>query len=65
MNTGVKTVVFVIGGPYGFSETVYKKASGTLALSKMTFSHQLIRLIFLEQLYRSFTILKGEKYHHC
>ena len=61
---GVKNLVFVIGGPYGFSDTVYQKATGKLSLSKMTFSHQLIRLIFSEQLYRALTILKGEPYHH-
>lgn len=61
---GVKTLVFVIGGPYGFSQEVYQKASGKVSLSKMTFSHQLIRLIFSEQLYRALTIIKGEPYHH-
>ena len=64
MNSGVKRLVFVIGGPYGFSDAVYKKAQGKVSLSKMTFSHQMIRLIFLEQLYRAFTILKNEPYHH-
>jgi 23S rRNA (pseudouridine1915-N3)-methyltransferase len=64
MNSGIKQLVFVIGGPYGFSEAVYKKASGTLALSKMTFSHQMVRLFVIEQLYRGFTILKNEPYHH-
>lgn len=64
MNSGVKTVVFVIGGPYGFSETVYAKAHGTISLSLMTFSHQMVRLFFIEQLYRGFTILKNEPYHH-
>ena len=64
MNSGIKTLVFVIGGPYGFSDTVYKKAQGKVSLSAMTFSHQMIRLFFTEQLYRSFSILKGEKYHH-
>jgi 23S rRNA (pseudouridine1915-N3)-methyltransferase len=57
-------VVFVIGGAYGFSEEVYARAQAQLSLSKMTFSHQLIRLIFIEQLYRAFTIIKGEPYHH-
>lgn len=57
-------VVFVIGGPFGFSSTVYDRANDKISLSKMTFSHQMIRLFFVEQLYRSFTILKGEKYHH-
>lgn len=59
-----KPVVFVIGGPYGFSSAVYSRADFQLSLSKMTFSHQLIRLIFLEQLYRMFTILNHEPYHH-
>lgn len=64
MNSGIKQLVFVIGGPYGFSNEVYKKASQKLSLSKMTFSHQMIRLFFIEQLYRGFTILKNEPYHH-
>lgn len=64
MNSGVKTLVFVIGGPYGFSESVYAKAQGKISLSKMTFSHQMVRLFFIEQLYRGFTILKNEPYHH-
>lgn len=64
LNAGLKTLVFVIGGPYGFSETVYQKAQGKLSLSAMTFSHQMVRLFFIEQLYRGFTILKGEPYHH-
>ena len=64
MNSGVKTLVFVIGGPYGFSETVYAKANSKIALSLMTFSHQMVRLFFIEQLYRGFTILKNEPYHH-
>lgn len=64
MNSGVKQLVFVIGGPYGFSEDVYKKAHGKLSLSKMTFSHQMVRLFVIEQLYRGFTILKNEPYHH-
>ena len=64
MNSGLKRLVLVIGGPYGFSDAVYKKASGKLALSKMTFSHQMVRLFIIEQLYRSFTILKNEPYHH-
>lgn len=64
MNSGVKTLVFVIGGPYGFSETVYTKAQGKISLSLMTFSHQMVRLFFIEQLYRGFTILKNEPYHH-
>ena len=64
MNSGIKQLVFVIGGPYGFSQEVYKKAQGKLSLSKMTFSHQMVRLFFIEQLYRGFTILKNEPYHH-
>jgi 23S rRNA (pseudouridine1915-N3)-methyltransferase len=64
MNSGIKMLVFVIGGPYGFSETVYTKANGKMSLSLMTFSHQMVRLFFIEQLYRGFTILKNEPYHH-
>lgn len=64
MNSGVKTLVYVIGGPYGFSDAVYKSAKGKISLSEMTFSHQMIRLFFIEQLYRGFTILKNEPYHH-
>ena len=64
MNSGIKQLVFVIGGPYGFSEDVYNKSNGKISLSKMTFSHQMIRLFFIEQLYRGFTILKNEPYHH-
>lgn len=64
MNSGIKQLVFVIGGPYGFSEDVYKKSHGKISLSKMTFSHQMVRLFFIEQLYRGFTILKNEPYHH-
>lgn len=59
-----KDIVFVIGGGYGFSPEVYSRSDSALSLSQMTFSHQLIRLIFLEQLYRAFTIIKGEPYHH-
>ena len=64
MNSGIKRLVFVIGGPYGFSEEVYKKANGKISLSKMTFSHQMVRLFVVEQLYRGFTILRNEPYHH-
>ena len=64
MNAGIKTLVFVIGGPYGFSDTVYAKANGKISLSQMTFSHQMVRLFFIEQVYRGFTILKNEPYHH-
>jgi len=61
----VNHLVFVIGGPYGFGDDVYERANAKLALSKLTFSHQLVRVIFLEQLYRAYTILKGEPYHHA
>ena len=64
MNSGAKTLVFVIGGPYGFSDEVYQKAQGKISLSLMTFSHQMVRLFFIEQLYRGFTILRNEPYHH-
>ncbi|WP_411768829.1 23S rRNA (pseudouridine(1915)-N(3))-methyltransferase RlmH [Winogradskyella sp. A3E31] len=64
MNSGIKHLIFVIGGPYGFSDAVYQRANGKLSLSKMTFSHQMVRLFFIEQLYRGFTILKNEPYHH-
>ena len=59
-----RNLVLAIGGPYGFSESVYKRADDKVSLSRMTFSHQMVRLIFAEQLYRACTILKGEKYHH-
>ena len=64
MNSGLKRLVFVIGGPYGFSDEVYARADAKLSLSKMTFSHQFVRAIFAEQLYRAFTILNNEPYHH-
>ena len=64
LNSGMKQLIFVIGGPYGFSEEVYERANGKVSLSKMTFSHQMVRLFFVEQLYRAFTILKNEPYHH-
>ena len=64
MNSGIKTLVFVIGGPYGFSDEVYQKAQGKVALSQMTFSHQMVRLFVIEQIYRGFTILNNEPYHH-
>ena len=64
MNSGIKQLVLVIGGPYGFSDTVYQKAQGKISLSKMTFSHQMIRLFIVEQIYRGFTILRNEPYHH-
>jgi 23S rRNA (pseudouridine1915-N3)-methyltransferase len=61
---GVRRVVFVVGGAYGFAKSVYERAHMKLSLSRMTFSHQMVRLIFAEQLYRAFTIIKGEPYHH-
>ena len=64
MNKAVQNLVFVIGGPYGFDDKVYNRANEKISLSKMTFSHQMVRLFFTEQLYRAFTILKGEPYHH-
>ena len=64
MNSGVKQLVLVIGGPYGFSENIYQKCQGKLSFSKMTFSHQMIRLFVVEQIYRAFTILRNEPYHH-
>lgn len=64
MQTVAKRLVFVVGGPYGFSEDIYKRANEKISLSKMTFPHDLIRLIFTEQLYRSFTIMNNEPYHH-
>ena len=64
MASGAKRMVFIIGGPYGFDKEVYDRADAKMSLSPMTFSHQMVRLIFLEQLYRAFTILKGEPYHH-
>ena len=64
MLSGVKRLAIVIGGPYGFSDEVYKRANEKISLSKMTFSHQIVRAIFAEQLYRAFTILNNEPYHH-
>lgn len=64
MNSGMKRLVLVIGGPYGFSDEVYRRANAKLSLSQMTFSHQIVRAIFTEQLYRAFTILNNEPYHH-
>lgn len=63
-NRGGKHIYFLVGGPYGFSEALYARANGKVSLSKMTFSHQMIRLFFIEQVYRAMTILKGEPYHH-
>ena len=64
MNSGLKNLIFVIGGPYGFSEEIYARANGKVSLSAMTFSHQMVRLFVVEQIYRGFTILKNEPYHH-
>lgn len=64
MSRSGKDIVFVIGGAYGFSKEVYDRSNGLISLSKMTFSHQMVRTIFTEQLYRAFTIIKGEPYHH-
>ena len=64
MNSGLKKIIFIIGGPYGFSDEIYERCDGKVSLSPMTFSHQMVRLFFTEQLYRSFTILRNEPYHH-
>ena len=64
MLASTQNLVFVIGGPYGFDQTIYERANDKISLSKMTFSHQMVRLFFVEQIYRAFTILKGEPYHH-
>jgi 23S rRNA (pseudouridine1915-N3)-methyltransferase len=64
MNSGLKNLVFVVGGPYGFSDAIYQRANARISLSSMTFSHQMVRPFFMEQLYRGFTILKNEPYHH-
>jgi len=64
MVAGTRQVVFVVGGPYGFSESVYRRADSKMSLSKLTFPHQLVRLLFVEQLYRAMTIIRGEPYHH-
>ena len=63
-NAGLKRLVFLIGGPFGFDREVYERADFKLGLSQMTFSHQMVRLFFMEQLYRAYSILAGEKYHH-
>jgi 23S rRNA (pseudouridine1915-N3)-methyltransferase len=65
MNKGIRHMGFVIGGPYGFSGEVYQAVPERISLSEMTYSHQLVRLVFLEQLYRAFTIIRGEPYHHA
>lgn len=64
MNSVAGNLVFIIGGPFGFSPSIYERAHEKISLSEMTFSHQMVRLFFAEQLYRAFTIIKGEKYHH-
>lgn len=64
LNSSTRPLLFVIGGPYGFSQAVYERADAMISLSQMTFSHQMIRLLFVEQLYRAMTILRGEPYHH-
>lgn len=64
LNTGTKQLVLIIGGPYGFAQELYQRAQGKLSLSKMTFSHQMVRLFAVEQFYRAFTILRNENYHH-
>lgn len=64
MNSGIKRLVFIIGGPYGFSQAVYNRADAKLSLSRMTFSHEMVRLFFVEQIYRAMTIMRGEPYHH-
>lgn len=64
MNGGLKNLIFLIGGPYGFSPEIYERAQGKISLSQMTFSHQMVRLFVVEQLYRGFTILRNEPYHH-
>ncbi len=64
LNAGGKKLVFVVGGPYGFSQDIKSRAQGSISLSKMTFSHQMVRLFMVEQCYRAFTILRGEPYHH-
>lgn len=64
MASGKKRLVFVVGGPYGFSKSVYDRADSKISLSKMTFTHEMVRLFFTEQIYRAMTILRGEPYHH-
>lgn len=64
MNQGLKRLVFVIGGPYGFAREVYDRADSKLSLSRMTFTHEMVRLFFVEQVYRAMTIMRGEPYHH-
>ena len=62
--SSVNNLVFIVGGPYGFDESIYQRANDKISLSSLTFSHQMVRLFFVEQLYRAFTIIKGEPYHH-
>lgn len=64
MNSGLRNLVFVVGGPYGFDDIVKRRSNGLVSLSKMTFSHQMVRVFFIEQVYRGFTILRNEPYHH-
>ncbi len=64
MSSGLRRLIFVVGGPYGFAQSVYNRANGKISLSKMTFSHEMIRLFFIEQIYRAMTIMRGEPYHH-
>jgi 23S rRNA (pseudouridine1915-N3)-methyltransferase len=64
MHSSAKRMIFVVGGPFGFSQRIYDRANGMISMSPMTFSHQMIRLIFVEQLYRAMTIIRGESYHH-
>lgn len=64
MNSGLRRLVFVVGGPYGFSPAVYSRADSKLSLSKMTFNHEMVRMFFTEQIYRAMTILRGQPYHH-
>ncbi|HZX57602.1 MAG TPA: 23S rRNA (pseudouridine(1915)-N(3))-methyltransferase RlmH [Mucilaginibacter sp.] len=63
--SSVSNLVFIVGGPYGFDQSVYQRANDKISLSRMTFSHQMVRLFFAEQLYRAYTIIKGEPYHHA
>jgi 23S rRNA (pseudouridine1915-N3)-methyltransferase len=65
MTGNTQRLIFIVGGPYGFHQQLYNRANEKLALSPMTFSHQMVRVLFMEQLYRAFTIIKGEKYHHA
>ena len=64
MVAGVTHIIFMIGGPYGFDDSVYQRANAKISLSRMTFSHQMVRLFFVEQIYRAYTIMRGEPYHH-